>query len=116
MSQPRRGPVAFADRQVHSLAATDGKAAAMGCGRGSSVSAGQATLGLQYPPRQSREKAGLIPMPEKVSICAACKTFGWNDPTRARNLQRVVNNSRFLLLPWVAVRNLAGAVLARGLG
>ena len=42
--------------------------------------------------------------------------IGWDDATRARNLQRVVNNSRFLLLPWVAVRNLASAVLARGLG
>ena len=42
--------------------------------------------------------------------------IGWDDATRARNLQRVVNNSRFLLLPWVAVKNLASAVLARGLG
>ena len=41
---------------------------------------------------------------------------GWNDATRARNLQHVVNNSRFLLLPWVGVRNLASAVLSRGLG
>ena len=41
---------------------------------------------------------------------------GWDDATRARNLQRVVNNSRFLVLPWVGVRNLASAVLARGLG
>ena len=41
---------------------------------------------------------------------------GWDEGTRTRNLQRVVNNSRFLLLPWVAVRNLASAVLARGLG
>ena len=32
---------------------------------------------------------------------------GWDDRTRARNLPRVVNNSRFLLLPWVAVKNLA---------
>ncbi len=40
---------------------------------------------------------------------------GWDDRTRARNLQRVVNNSRFLLLPWVGVKNLASAVLARGL-
>ena len=32
-----------------------------------------------------------------------------------RNLQHVVNNSRFLLLPWVGVRNLASAVLSRGL-
>ena len=41
---------------------------------------------------------------------------GWNDATRARNLQHVVNNSRFLLLPWVGVRNLASAILSRGLG
>ena len=60
--------MAFADGQVHSLAATDGKAAAMGCRFGLSVSAGQATLGLQYPPRLSREETGLIPMPEKASI------------------------------------------------
>ena len=41
--------------------------------------------------------------------------IGWDDTTRAKHLQRVVNNSRFLLLPWVAVRNLASAVLARSL-
>lgn len=41
---------------------------------------------------------------------------GWDDATRVRNLQHVVNNSRFLLLPWVAVKNLASAVLSRGLG
>ena len=40
---------------------------------------------------------------------------GWDDRTRARNLQHVVNNSRFLLPPWLAVRNLASAVLSRGL-
>lgn len=40
--------------------------------------------------------------------------IGWDDATRERNLQRVVNNSRFLLLPWVEVKNLASAVLARG--
>ncbi len=42
--------------------------------------------------------------------------IGWDERTRARNLQRVVNNNRFLLLPWVAVKNLASTVLARGLG
>jgi len=39
--------------------------------------------------------------------------IGWDDPQRARKLQQVVNNSRFLLLPWVQVRNLASAVLTR---
>ena len=41
---------------------------------------------------------------------------GWDESARVRNLQRVVNNSRFLLLPWVTVKNLASAVLSRGLG
>ena len=38
--------------------------------------------------------------------------IGWNDRRRAQSLQLIVNNSRFLLLPWVRVRNLASTVLA----
>jgi hypothetical protein len=38
--------------------------------------------------------------------------IGWDEPTRVRNLQRVVNNSRFLVLPWVRVNNLASRLLA----
>jgi hypothetical protein len=38
--------------------------------------------------------------------------IGWDDATRVRNLQRVVNNSRFLILPWVRVTNLASSVLS----
>ena len=38
--------------------------------------------------------------------------IGWDEPTRQRNLQRVVNNSRFLVLPWVRVQNLASRLLA----
>jgi len=38
--------------------------------------------------------------------------IGWDEPARARNLQQVVSNSRFLLLPWVQVRNLASHVLS----
>lgn len=37
--------------------------------------------------------------------------IGWSEAVRAAQLQRVVNNSRFLLLPWVEVRNLASHVL-----
>jgi hypothetical protein len=37
---------------------------------------------------------------------------GWDDQTRARHLPRVVNNSRFLLLPWIRIQNLASAALA----
>ena len=38
--------------------------------------------------------------------------IGWDDRRRAENLQLIVNTSRFLLLPWVRVRNLASTVLA----
>jgi len=39
--------------------------------------------------------------------------IGWDDATRARHLPLVVNNSRFLILPWVRVRNLASTILSR---
>lgn len=38
--------------------------------------------------------------------------IGWDSATRVRNLQRVVSQSRFLILPWVHVRNLASRVLS----
>jgi hypothetical protein len=37
---------------------------------------------------------------------------GWSEPARRANLARVVNNARFLILPWVEVRHLASHVLA----
>ena len=38
--------------------------------------------------------------------------IGWNDEQRKQNLQRIVNNGRFLILPWVRVRGLASKILA----
>lgn len=38
--------------------------------------------------------------------------IGWNDHQRRRNLQYVVTNSRFLVLPWVSVRGLASKILS----
>ena len=38
-------------------------------------------------------------------MAARDRWVGWDDRTQARNLQHVVNNSRFLLLPWVAAFN-----------
>jgi hypothetical protein len=38
--------------------------------------------------------------------------IGWDRATRVRNLVHVVSNSRFLVLPWVHVRNLASRVLS----
>jgi len=38
--------------------------------------------------------------------------IGWSDEQRKVNLQKVINNSRFLIFPWVKVKNLASSVLA----
>ena len=39
--------------------------------------------------------------------------IGWSDEQRKRNLQRIVNNGRFLILPWARVKGLASKILAR---
>jgi hypothetical protein len=45
-------------------------------------------------------------------LAARDRWIGWDEPTREQNLQRVVGNSRFLILPWVRVRNLASRLLS----
>ncbi len=39
--------------------------------------------------------------------------IGWCAPTRQRNLHLIVNQARFLILPWVQSQNLASKLLAR---
>ena len=39
--------------------------------------------------------------------------IGWSDKKRRENLQLVVNNARFLILPWVDSKNLASKILSR---
>ena len=69
---------------------------------------------LVFASRPRRAVAGCLQFSSPAwRMAARDRWVGWDDLTRARNLQHVVNNSRFLLLPWVAVRNLASAVLAR---
>jgi hypothetical protein len=38
--------------------------------------------------------------------------IGWSEAQRKGNLQRIVNNGRFLVLPWVTVKGLASKILA----
>lgn len=40
------------------------------------------------------------------------KWIGWNKKMRERNLHLIINNVRFLILPWVRVRNLASKILS----
>ena len=46
-------------------------------------------------------------------MAARDEWIGWSSEQRVRNLQYVVNNSRFLILPWVQVKGLASTILAR---
>ena len=39
--------------------------------------------------------------------------IGWNETARKTHLQRVISNSRFLILPWVRIRYLASHVLSQ---
>ena len=46
-------------------------------------------------------------------MAARDRWIGWSARQRERNLQYVVNNSRFLILPWVRVKGLASKILSR---
>lgn len=48
-------------------------------------------------------------------MAARERWIGWDEEARQCNLQRVVNQSRFLILPWVRIANLASVVLSRAL-
>ncbi len=45
-------------------------------------------------------------------LSARDQWIGWDEGARQQNLQRVVNNSRFLIVPYMHVKNLASHVLA----
>ena len=47
------------------------------------------------------------------ALTARDRWIGWNDRQRLKNLPWVVNNSRYLIFPWVEVANLASHVLAQ---
>ena len=45
-------------------------------------------------------------------MAARDQWIGWSDEQRRRNLQKIISNSRFLIFPWVQVKNLASSVLS----
>jgi len=45
-------------------------------------------------------------------LAARDQWIGWDQTTRERNLHLIVNNSRFLIVPWVRCPNLASKVLS----
>jgi len=68
---------------------------------------------LVYGSQPSRAVLGCLQFSSAAwRMTARDRWIGWDDATRRRNLVQVVSNSRFLILPWVRVRNLATTVLA----
>lgn len=45
-------------------------------------------------------------------MAARDRWIGWNEEQRRSNLQMIINNSRFLIFPWVQVKNLASMILS----
>jgi hypothetical protein len=46
-------------------------------------------------------------------LAARDRWIGWDDRTRRQHLQRIINHSRFLVLPWVEVPHLASHLLGQ---
>ena len=68
---------------------------------------------LRYWARnRDRELACLLWTSPAWKMQARDAWIGWSDRQRQRNLQRIVNHSRFLILPWVQVKGLASKILA----
>ena len=68
---------------------------------------------LRYWARnRGRELACLLWISPAWKMRARDEWIGWTDEQRGRNLQSIVNNGRFLILPWVQVKGLASKILA----
>jgi Druantia protein DruA len=61
---------------------------------------------------EERELACLLWTSPAWKMQARDEWIGWSDEQRRHNLQRIVNNGRFLILPWVQVKGLASKILA----
>ena len=61
---------------------------------------------------RDRELACLLWTSPAWKMQARDAWIGWSDEGRQRNLQGIVNNGRFLILPWVRVLGLASKILA----
>jgi len=61
---------------------------------------------------RERELACLLWTSPAWKMQARDEWIGWSDQQRRRHLQSIVNNGRFLILPWVRVPGLASKILA----
>lgn len=68
---------------------------------------------LVYVSEPERQLVGCLQFSSPAWRMAARDGWiGWDEAARKRNLQKVVSNSRFLIVPWVQIRNLASSILS----
>ena len=68
---------------------------------------------LRYFVSVAQKPVALLGFGASAWQCAPRDQFiGWNHESRKRNLHLIVNNARFLILPWVKSKNLASKILA----
>lgn len=70
-------------------------------------------LGYLARDRQQREVGCLLFGAAAWRCAPRDQRLGWSGQERARQLSRVVNNTRFLILPWVRVKHLASCLLGQ---
>jgi hypothetical protein len=69
---------------------------------------------LRYFIKSERERLGCILYSGAAKCMGARERWiGWTETQRLRNLPWVINNSRYLIFPWVKVSNLASHVLGQ---
>lgn len=61
---------------------------------------------------RGRELACLLWTSPAWKMLMRDKWIGWTDEQRRQNLQAVINNGRFLILPWIQVKGLASKILS----
>jgi hypothetical protein len=67
-----------------------------------------------YATRPQRQVVACVQFSSAAWRMAPRDTWiGWEDATRIRHLPRILNNSRFLVLPWISAQNLASTILSR---
>jgi hypothetical protein len=68
---------------------------------------------LRYFVRSQGQILALLGFSAAAWACAPRDGYiGWDTPTRKKNLPLVVNNARFLILPWIRSKNLASRILS----
>ena len=70
-------------------------------------------MGYLAVDRQGRDVACLLFGAAAWRCGARDRKLGWSSAERRQRLERVVNNTRFLVLPWVRVKHLASYVLGQ---